>query len=159
MGNQMACLWGGDAGRKKKKRAAVAGGGLRRRGDWENGVIEQQALAMALQQQHKAQLRLERSLANRDPSIAAVTPPRKSYHGRTNGDVMPPRKSYHGRTNGESKAEFKRSSSSRFRHIDDLLVDPRQLLNGSKVSFPAFPSFLHTRAIVHFLSSMQLPPV
>jgi hypothetical protein len=144
MGNQMACLWGGEAGRKKKKRAAVAGGGLRRRGDWENGVIEQQALAMALQQQHKAQLRLERSLANRDPSIAAVTPPRKSYHGRTNG---------------ESKAEFKRSSSSRFRHIDDLLVDPRQLLNGSKVSFPAFPSFLHTRAIVHFLSSMQLPPV
>lgn len=114
MGNQMACFWG--SGEAKKKPPRAVGGGLRKRGDWENGVIEQQALAMALQQQHKAQLRFERSLSHREAGLA---PPRKSYSGKAGG--------------GGSREEFKRSASTRARHIDDLLLDPRQLRNGSQV--------------------------
>ncbi|KAG0632472.1 hypothetical protein M758_1G331000 [Ceratodon purpureus] len=119
MGNQMACLWGGDATTSKRKKTTtttrVVGGGLRKRGDWENGVIEQQALALALQQQHKAQLRFERSMSNREAGLA---PPRKSYSGKAGG--------------GGSREDFKRSASTRARHIDDLLLDPRQLVHGSK---------------------------
>lgn len=123
MGNQLGCFGGGQLARPKQKKKQVVtrggGGGLRKRGDWENGMIEQQALAMALQQQHKAQLRFERSVMNRDPPIASFQPPRKSYAGRT--------------LSAENKPEFKRSNSSRFRRLDDLLVDPGQLIIGSKV--------------------------
>lgn len=131
----MGCLWGGDAQKKKKQPPRVVGGGLRRRGDWENGVIEQQALAMALQQQHKAQLRFERSMTNREAGLA---PPRKSYSGKTGSggsreEFAPPRKSYSGKAgSGGSREEFRRSASTRARHIDDLLLDPRQFANGSK---------------------------
>ncbi|XP_024383343.1 putative methylesterase 11, chloroplastic isoform X1 [Physcomitrium patens] len=113
MGNQMACFGGGEPKKKKK----VVTGGLRKRGDWENGAIEQQALALALQQQHRAQMRFERSMSNRDQGGGFV-PPRKSYSGKSAG--------------GGTKDEFKRSASTRARHIDDLLLDPRQLVNGSK---------------------------
>lgn len=128
MGNQIGgCFWGGES--KKKQTTRVVGGGLRKRGDWENGVIEQQALAMALQQQHKAQLRFERSMSNRE---AGIMPPRKSYSGKS----------------GSGREEFKRSASTRARHIDDLLLDPRQLVNGSKVGWflftNNFPPNYHT---------------
>ncbi|XP_024369321.1 putative methylesterase 11, chloroplastic [Physcomitrium patens] len=113
MGNQMGCFGGGEPKKKKK----VVTGGLRKRGGWEDGVIEQQALAKALQQQHKAQMRFERNASSQEQG-AKIVPPRKSYAGRTAG--------------GAYKDEFKRSASTRARHLDDLLLDPRQLVNGSK---------------------------
>lgn len=119
MGNQLGCFGGGHA-RSQKRKKQHQNSGLRKRGDWENSVIEQQALAMALQQQHKAQMRFERS---------NMTPSRDPF-------IQPPRKSYAGRSLAlENKMDLKRSNSSRFRRIDDLLVDPNQLVNGIKVQF------------------------
>lgn len=111
MGNQMGCM----GSKKKKKSAKINLTGMRKRSALEDELIEQQALAIALHQQHKAQLRFERSLSHRDPSIA---PPRKSYSGKPSSGRLD---------------QFSRSSSTRARHIDDLLLDPRQLVNGSKV--------------------------
>ncbi len=88
--------------------------GMRRRGPLEDELIEQQALAMALHQQHKAQLRFERSLSHRDPATA---PPRRSYSGKPSS----------------GKLEYTRSASTRPRHSNDLLIDPQQLLNGTRV--------------------------
>ena len=113
-------------------------------------MIEQQALALALQQQHKAQLRFERSLSQRE---AGLVQPRKSYSGKSGGGgagreefkreagLAQPRKSYSGKSGGggTGREEFKRSASTRARHIDDLLLDPRQLVDGSQVRFSSFP--------------------
>lgn len=125
MGNQMGCM--GPKKKRKGNNGKVNLGGMRKRGEWENELIEQQALAMALHQQHKAQLRFERSLSHRDPSIA---PPRKSYSGKPSSGKLD---------------EFKRSASTRARHIDDLLLEPRQLVNGSKVTHPSLSFSLFLR--------------
>lgn len=142
MGNQMGCM--GPKKKRKGNNGKVNLGGMRKRGEWENELIEQQALAMALHQQHKAQLRFERSLSHRDPSIA---PPRKSYSGKPSSGKLD---------------EFKRSASTRARHIDDLLLEPRQLVNGSKVTHPSlslcrafshsFSDFLTRMASIHTIS-------
>jgi hypothetical protein len=110
MGNYMACM----GSKQKKKNSKLNMSGMRRRGPLEDELIEQQALAMALHQQHKAQLRFERSLSHRDPATA---PPRRSYSGKPSS----------------GKLEYTRSASTRPRHSNDLLIDPQQLLNGTRV--------------------------
>jgi len=85
-------------------------------------LIQQQALAMALHQQHKAQLRFERSLSHRD--LAAST--RRSYSSAGK----------HGTSSGRLE-EYTRSASTRPRHSNDVLLDPQQLNlnNGIKEGF------------------------
>ncbi|CAK9234582.1 unnamed protein product [Sphagnum troendelagicum] len=114
MGNYMACM----GSKQKKKNSKLNMSGMRRRGPLEDELIEKQALAMALHQQHKAQLRFERSLSHRDPATA---PPRRSYSGKPSS----------------GKLEYTRSASTRPRHSNDLLIDPQQLLNGTREGFLA----------------------
>ncbi len=117
--------------------------GMRRRGPLEDELIEQQALAMALHQQHKAQLRFERSLSHRDPATA---PPRRSYSGKPSS----------------GKLEYTRSASTRPRHSNDLLIDPQQLLNGTRVytsssSSPLLLLLWLSREMVRLFSRLSAP--
>ncbi len=131
MGNYMACMcWRKKLLKKKKKKKkksteemSMSHGMMRRRttASLEDELIQQQAIAMALHQQHKAQLRFERSLSHRD--LAAST--RRSY-----SSVGKP-----GTSSGRLE-EYTRSASTRPRHSNDVLLDPQQLNlnNGIKVT-------------------------
>ncbi len=119
----MACMcWRKKLSLKKKKKKkssdemSMSHGMMRRRttGSLEDELIQQQALAMALHQQHKAQLRFERSLSHRD--LAAST--RRSYSSV--GKL--------GTSSGRLE-EYTRSASTRPRHSNDVLLDPQQQLN------------------------------
>ncbi len=126
----MACMcWRKNSLKKKKKKKksneemSMSHGMMRRRttGSLEDELIQQQALAMALHQQHKAQLRFERSLSHRD--LAAST--RRSYSSAGK----------HGTSSGRLE-EYTRSASTRPRHSNDVLLDSQQLNlnNGIKVT-------------------------
>ncbi len=126
----MACMcWRKNSLKKKKKKKrsteemSMSHGMMRRRttASLEDELIQQQALAMALHQQHKAQLRFERSLSHRD--LGAST--RRSY-----SSLGKP-----GTSSGRLD-EYTRSASTRPRHSNDVLLDPQQLNlnNGIKVT-------------------------
>ncbi len=129
----MACMcWRKNLLQKKKKKKkrtstdemSMSHGMMRRRttGSLEDELIKQQAIAMALHQQHKAQLRFERSLSHRD--LGAST--RRSY-----SSLGKP-----GTSSGRLE-EYTRSASTRPRHSNDVLLDPQQLNlnnNGIKVT-------------------------
>ncbi len=140
MGNYLGCM---GSGKKKKatKKVSVNGGMRRTRGSLEDELMmEQQALAhMALHPHHHehkgAQLLRFESSSNslssslhRDHLPAAVT------------TTAPPRRSYSGKPSSSSKLEYTRSSSTRPRHSSDLLLDPQQLLNCTRVWFFPLPS-------------------
>ncbi len=142
MGNYLGCM---GSGKKKKttKKVSVNGGMRRTRGSLEDELMmEQQALAhMALHPHHHehkgAQLLRFESSSNslsssmhRDHLPAAVT------------TTAPPRRSYSGKPSNSSKVEYTRSSSTRPRHSSDLLLDPQQLLNCTRVWFFPLPPLL-----------------
>ncbi len=142
MGNYLGCM---GSGKKKKttKKVSVNGGMRRTRGSLEDELMmEQQALAhMALHPHHHehkgAQLLRFESSSNslssslhRDHLPAGVT------------TTAPPRRSYSGKPSSSSKVEYTRSSSTRPRHSSDLLLDPQQLLNCTRVWFFPLPPLL-----------------
>ncbi|BBN09883.1 hypothetical protein MPTK1_4g23490 [Marchantia polymorpha subsp. ruderalis] len=108
MGNQIACMAKGmttKKGGKKTNNNSHHRGKIKgvRKGSLEEEVIQQQALALALQQHQKAQMRLERTMSQR----MAPGP-------------LPP-----------SSGKLPRSASTRARSITDPVVHPQQLINGA----------------------------
>jgi hypothetical protein len=107
--------------------------GMRRRGAPEDElIIEQQALAMALHHQQKAQMRkLQRSLSQqefRSNSNPSPLIPSTRIQDRTLESIDEGKLSCG--DNG-SNFEFKRSSSARPRRGNDAVLKPQELLNGT----------------------------
>ncbi|KAL2632253.1 hypothetical protein R1flu_016939 [Riccia fluitans] len=108
MGNQIVSMAKNlnpkKAGKKNSNNASSRGKfrGVRK-GSLEEEVVQQQALALALQQHQKAQMRLERTMSQR------VAP----------GPTVP------------SNGKLPRSASTRARSITDPVVHPQQFINGS----------------------------
>jgi len=107
--------------------------GMRRRGAPEDElIIEQQALAMALHHQQKAQMRkLQRSLSQqefRSNSNPSPLIPSTRIQDRTLESIDEGKLSCG--DNG-SNFEFKRSSSARPRRRNDAVLKPQELLNGT----------------------------
>ncbi len=107
--------------------------GMRRRGAPEDElIIEQQALAMALHHQQKAQMRkLQRSLSQqefRSNSNPSPLIPSTRIQDRTLESIDEGKLSCG--DNG-SNFEFKRSSSVRPRRGNDAVLKPQELLNGT----------------------------
>ncbi|KAL3690194.1 hypothetical protein R1sor_016503 [Riccia sorocarpa] len=108
MGNQivsMAKSMAPKKGSKKNSSNASGRGKVRgvRKGSLEEEVMQKQALALALQQHQKAQMRLERTMSQR-----AAPGPTPTSTGR-----------------------LPRSSSTRARSVTDPVVHPQQLVNGA----------------------------
>ncbi len=107
--------------------------GMRRRGAPEDElIIEQQALAMALHHQQKAQMRkLQRSLSQqefRSNSNPSPLIPSTRIQDRTLESIDEGKLSCG--DNG-SNFEFKRSSSARPRRGNDAVLKPQELLHGT----------------------------
>ncbi|CAM6108407.1 unnamed protein product [Calypogeia fissa] len=105
MGNHLAGMTKGSwASKGKKKKGGSQRGKLKdgKKSAIEEEMLQQQALALALQQHQKAQMRLERSMSQRTPQGASAP----------------------------SSGKLPRSASTRARSVTDPVVHPHQLLNG-----------------------------
>ncbi len=143
MGNRLSIACMGTAADQEEKKLdtgiwdEVSSGrinyGMRRRGAPEDElIIEQQALAMALHHQQKAQMRkLQRSLSQqefRSNSNPSPLIPSTRIQDRTLESIDEGKLSCG--DNG-SNFEFKRSSSARPRRGNDAVLKPQELLNGT----------------------------
>jgi hypothetical protein len=135
MGNQLAGMakgsWSSKGKKKKQQERSLKRSKSSRDGrsvSVEEEMIQQQALALALQQHQKAQMRLERSMSQRTSQGALST----------------------------SSGKLPRSASTRARSVADPVVQPHQLLNGTLVSFCGYCHMhLELQSQLRFFSSLS----